>query len=84
MNPYKACWVLQPIRKPIYIEIGCVCGNNRLGRQSTFEFGGDVPWKLSGILIGFGLMLLTFLQAGSVQTVFPLILVIYWILRHTT
>ncbi len=41
MNPYKACWVLQPIRKPIYIEIGCVCGNNRLGRQSTFEFGQD-------------------------------------------
>ncbi|MEE3326560.1 MAG: phosphatidate cytidylyltransferase [Myxococcota bacterium] len=60
------------------VVLGCLCAAELYG---TFEFGGDVPWKLSGILIGFGLMLLTFLQSGIVQTIFPLTLVLYWILR---
>ncbi len=41
MHPYKACRVFQPIREPIYIEIGCVCGNDGLGWQCAFEFGQD-------------------------------------------
>ena len=60
------------------VLLGCLCAAELYG---TFEFGGDVPWKLSGILIGLFLMFVTFFQPGILQTFFPLIFILYWILR---
>ena len=39
------------------VVLGCLCAAELYG---TFEFGGDAPWKLSGILIGLGLMFFTY------------------------
>ena len=35
------------------VLLGCICAGEIYG---TFEYGGDTPFKLSGILIGLGLI----------------------------
>lgn len=63
------------------IILGCLCAAELYG---TFEFGGDAPWKLSGILIGLGLMIFTFYRPGELGEIFGLTLLVYWVLRFTS
>jgi phosphatidate cytidylyltransferase len=60
------------------VVLGCICAGELYG---TFEFGGDMPWKLAGILIGLFLMLYCYANPGSVGRIFPYVLGLYWVLR---
>jgi phosphatidate cytidylyltransferase len=60
------------------VVLGCLCAGELYG---TFEFGGDTPWKLSGILIGLGFLFYGYANPGTTGAVFPYVLALYWILR---
>lgn len=60
------------------VVLGCVCAGELYG---TFEFGGDTPWKLSGILLGLGFLFVAYVSPGAIGRVFPWIFALYWTLR---
>ena len=60
------------------VVLGCLCAAELYG---TFEFGGDTPWKLSGILIGLGFVIHTYASPGAIGRTFPWVLALYWVLR---
>jgi len=63
------------------VVLGCLCAAELYG---TFEFGGETPWKLSGIFIGLGFVLLAWARPGAVGWVFPPVLALYWVLRFAS
>jgi phosphatidate cytidylyltransferase len=63
------------------VVLGCLCAAELYG---TFEFGGETPWKLSGIAIGLGLMIYAYGHPGAVGIVFPWVLALYWVLRFAS
>jgi phosphatidate cytidylyltransferase len=63
------------------VVLGCVCASELYG---TFEFGGDTPWKLSGILLGLGFLFVAYAKPGAIGWAFPPVLALYWILRFAT
>lgn len=65
----------------VVVVLGCLCAVELYG---TFEFGGDAPRKLSGILIGLGLIFYTYLRPGELSGIFLSILVLYWVLRFAS
>ncbi|MBW2695613.1 MAG: phosphatidate cytidylyltransferase [Deltaproteobacteria bacterium] len=66
-------WVLA-----LAVVLGCLCAAELYG---TFEFGGDTPWKLSGILLGLSFLLYTYARPGEIGRIFPWFVVLYWLLR---
>lgn len=60
------------------VLLGCLCASELYG---TFEFGGDTPWKLSGILIGLGFVFYAYVRPDGVAPIFPWVLALYWGLR---
>jgi len=58
--------------------LGVLCASELYG---TFEDGGELPWKRSGILIGVGLILLADRVPDVVGWVFPGLLLFYWVVR---
>ena len=58
--------------------LGVLCASELYG---TFEDGGELPWKRSGILIGIGLILLADRVPDVVGWVFPGLLLFYWVVR---
>ena len=60
------------------LVLGGLCAGELYG---TFEEGGERPWKIWGILIGMGCILLAYRIPGAVGWVFPGLLLLYWILR---
>jgi len=63
------------------LVLGCLCAAELYG---TFEFGGETPWKLSGILIGLGCLFVAYARPGWVGGVFPWVLALYWVLRFAS
>ena len=66
-------WVLA-----VAVVLGCLCAAELYG---TFEFGGDTPWKLSGILLGLAALFWAYANPGGIGTLFPVVLALYWVLR---
>lgn len=60
------------------VILGCLCASELYG---TFEFGGDTPWKLSGILIGLGFIFYAYGAPDRLGWIFPWVLGLYWVLR---
>lgn len=60
------------------VVLGCLCAAELYG---TFEFGGDTPWKLSGILIGLGFVFYAYATPGAIGGLFPWVLALYWVFR---
>ncbi len=60
------------------VVLGCICAGELYG---TFEFGGDMPWKLAGILVGLFLMFYCYANPGHVGVIFPCVFVLYWVFR---
>jgi phosphatidate cytidylyltransferase len=66
-------WILA-----LAVAIGCLCAAELYG---TFEFGGDTPWKLSGILLGLVFLLHAYRHPGEIAWIFPCVIALYWVLR---
>jgi phosphatidate cytidylyltransferase len=66
-------WILA-----LAVVLGCLCAAELYG---TFEFGGDTPWKLSGILLGLSLLLYTYARPDTIGRIFPWFVALYWLLR---
>ena len=45
------------------VVVGCLCAAELYG---TFEFGGDTPWKLSGILLGLFFLFYAYTRPGEI------------------
>lgn len=60
------------------VVLGCLCASELYG---TFEFGGDTPWKLSGILIGLLFVFYAYARPDVLGPIFPWVVGLYWVLR---